>query len=979
MEHWRIPYLGQRRLPSKLEDFELTTFFTFNRSELACIGQRQKPLFKLAVALQIGFIRMSGITLDAVDNVPKRLWRHLADQIGVQDPPDIASLASIYAERPRTLADHQQTAYEKLGFSRLTEHQRRYVVRWLRETLQGRAGVSSLLGELKQWFYEHRILLIADRELKRLISQAHRDQEQQLGDELIKTYSLPTLDQWAKVLTEARSDGTPVQSWLWSPPIKQSTVQISHFFEKIEYLTALGVAGQWPAQINESATRFYGQRRGNRPPSISARITGVRRTIEVGCFLRYALCTASDQMLEMLRRWIRKMVNKAGKETAPQYNEAQGRLRKFAQGVRDRATNKGLTEAELREQLVTLADEALKQSKLTRAALGREWLVDNPRQARAMLKQLLDISLESDGEHPVIMALERLREIYASKGTELPPSASIDLGSRWRAAINGTDRKRALAAFEWATLLKLRLSLRNGSVFLAHSFKYRGYAALLIPKDEWQVQRNHHYGHLKAHQDPKEQLAQYKALLRERLDEFAKAVQDGRVRVDTEGIHLEHQPVSDEDKRVAELRRALHAQHAEGQISDMMLHVDSKVRYSWHLLGREPNSRDELLLAYASAMNLSTAMSAAEVARMIPGMTAEAVRSMTKRLCSERQLRASADAVFQYMQQFEIAGHWGRADLASSDMMSLEIPRNIWQARADPRRRTASMGVYTHAHDRWGFFYDQPVVLNRRQVGVAIEGVVRQRATNDIAQLAVDTHGFTYFGMLIAKLLRFDLCPRLADLKSRRLHVPVDFDVPEILDCVVDRDLDEAEMEAHHDEHVRIAASIYTGHCSAVLALERYGSDARGQPAYDAGVQIGKLLTTIYLLDYFINPAFRSEVQHALNRGESMHTLQRAIHDGQVPSDLAKREETLAGVSSALSLMSNIVMAWNTEQMQAALDRIREAGGQPATEHLRRIAPTAVEGINFRGTFDFPVEKYAERIMPSTAAAAPRRRGWANG
>jgi hypothetical protein len=247
-----------------------------------------------------------------------------------------------------------------------------------------------------------------------------------------------------------------------------------------------------------------------------------------------------------------------------------------------------------------------------------------------------------------------------------------------------------LAAFEWATLLKLRISLRNGSVFLGHSFKYRGYAALLIPKDQWTAQRNHHYGHLKANQDAQAQLGQYKELLRYRLDEFAKAVQDGRARVDDEGIHLHHQVASDEDQRVLDLRRALYAQHAEGQIAEMMLRIDSKVRFSWQLLGREPNSRDELLLAYASAMNLSTAMTSAEVARMIPGVSAQAVRSMTKRLCSEHQLRAAADAAFQYIQQFEIAGHWGRADLASSDMMSLDIPRNIWQARATHAQRVVA-------------------------------------------------------------------------------------------------------------------------------------------------------------------------------------------------------------------------------------------------------------------------------------------------
>lgn len=92
-----------------------------------------------------------------------------------------------------------------------------------------------------------------------------------------------------------------------------------------------------------------------------------------------------------------------------------------------------------------------------------------------------------------------------------------------------------------------------------------------------------------------------------------------------------------------------------------------------------------------------------------------------------------------------------------------------------------------------------------------------------------------------------------------------------------------------------------------------------------------------------------------------MHTLQRAIHDGQIPNELAKREESLAGISSALSLMCDIVMAWN---------------GGPMQGDLRRIAPTGVEGINMRGTLDFPVEEYAERILPSSVVggASPRKR-----
>ncbi len=106
-----------------------------------------------------------------------------------------------------------------------------------------------------------------------------------------------------------------------------------------------------------------------------------------------------------------------------------------------------------------------------------------------------------------------------------------------------------------------------------------------------------------------------------------------------------------------------------------------------------------------------------------------------------------------------------------------------------------------------------------------------------------------------------------------------------------------------------------------------------------------------------------------MNPCRPSHTLQRAIHSGKIPNELAKRGESLAAVSSALSLLSNAVMAWNANHMQTALERIRAAGGDPLSEHLRRIAPTNIEGINLRGTFDFPVGRYAQRILPSSIIA----------
>jgi hypothetical protein len=68
-------------------------------------------------------------------------------------------------------------------------------------------------------------------------------------------------------------------------------------------------------------------------------------------------------------------------------------------------------------------------------------------------------------------------------------------------------------------------------------------------------------------------------------------------------------------------------------------------------------------------------MSAAETARMIPQLSAATVRQAMRWAGDERRLAEASGAVFAYMRQHPIAATWGRSDLASSDMMSLETQR----------------------------------------------------------------------------------------------------------------------------------------------------------------------------------------------------------------------------------------------------------------------------------------------------------------
>ncbi|MBE3063296.1 Tn3-like element IS1071 family transposase, partial [Methylobacterium sp. DB0501] len=819
----------------------------------------------------------------------------------------------------------------------------------------------------RQWLYKNKLVIVHERAIRTLIAAALAQLEVETGTAIAASVDPATLDRWRASVSELRPDGQTQQSWLWAAPAKHSTRQISEVLERIDLLYTLDVHKHL-ADIPDLILRRYARRLVSRPPSAGAKIKEPARTVEVACFLRYCLFTTTDQLILMVQRRIADLWRQAAADVpatvnwAAMYKTLLGELVALsAQGA--------VPDAELRARLEALITETQKRKPPSRASLVREGLIDGIRPVRSLLVAIAKLPWQATGEHPAIEYLAKLQALYLKGSRKLPVEVvAPSLGMIWQVSISSPDRERAFQALEVATLFALRRAVRNGSVWIEHSLSFRGRARLFFTDERWQAESKKHYARLSLPSKAATFLKPLLARVTAGVDAVAAAARSGVLRVDDE-LHLSPLPAEDEDPEVTKLRAALDHRIGEVQLPEVILAVDAQVRFSWIMLGREPRSTDELLMVYAGIMAHGTSLTAVECARMIPQLSATSIRQAMRWARDERRLSQACQAVLEFMQRHPIAATWGRSDLASSDMMTMETTKRVWQARLDPRRNTPSIGIYSHVKDRWGIFHAQPFVLNERQAGVAIEGVIRQEKL-ETSQLAVDTHGYTDFAMSHARLLGFDLCPRLKELKQRHLFVPRGTKVPAEIAAVCEANVDVALIEKHWDSLVHLAASVMSGHASAVAALARFGSAAQGDPIYEAGVQLGRLLRTAFLADYFVKDAFRNELRRVLNRGEAVNALKRAIYTGRISPAQAKRVDEMQAVADALSLMANIVMAWNTSQMQAVLDRWSNRRQVIPPELIGKIAPTRLESINLRGVFRFPVDRYADQILPSRPNAS---------
>jgi hypothetical protein len=61
-------------------------------------------------------------------------------------------------------------------------------------------------------------------------------------------------------------------------------------------------------------------------------------------------------------------------------------------------------------------------------------------------------------------------------------------------------------------------------------------------------------------------------------------------------------------------------------------------------------------------------------------------------------------------------------------------------------------------------------------------------------------------------------------------------------------------------------------------------------------------------------------------------------------------------------------MAWNTQRLQRAVEReSQRTAPRYSIDALQTIGPVGHRHINFRGTYRFPVERYADRLVASAA------------
>lgn len=965
MARYQDVYLGWQSLPRELLDRELEYLRLTDEDITGILDAGFHKRFHIAIGLQLAFTRLTGGRIERLDLVPKALLAQLAGQFGVP-APRIASLKAIYRRR-QSQYPHQIWIMKRLGMEKHGRKHELQLMQFLQDACRGTSSVDRLLETSFKWFYDKKLLIPAESTVRDLAVRAMKDSDQWIYRRIRDQVSEKKTTEWFRLLMEPREEKGSTLGWLQEPPGKKDEDSFKEINAKIHYLESIGVAELDLSKIPQERVEIYHRTLLNLRPAHLRAMPDPNRTVHIACFLRTALGRLKDVVIKQVADTTTQVYSKAMEKVRDNQPKTIAHFRTVIKSFVELIANGDLRSPEVQKQLKELALAQDVEGVASRAEEVRVIIASgSDGRPRKLLRTLMELKVRGADGDPAIANLEKLRGLYTKKKYELPKKPLVVPGI-WNKYVNEEqDREKAMHAFEFHTLSEVRRKLRAGACWIDSSSDHRNPDEMLISPELWAQTRKGHYDRLRLPLNSEDYLEPIIKLASERVMEVAEKVKTGEIKIENGRLKFprveQAHPLAGKQKIAKD---AVIKEIPEAQLPEVLLFVDSKTHFSSKLLGRPAHTEHELKLCYGAMLALGTDMEAKGVAMMIPGLTEEQVGNFMRTIQRENALAKANDAVLSLYNKLPITEFWGDGSSAGADMMSLQTSRHLWNSRRDYKRQTASIGIYDHVSSNLSYAYSQPFVLNNRQVGAAIQGVVSQPEL-EILRVAVDTHGYTDVGMGFAKPLGFDICPRIRNMKNLALTMPRGFEAPEVLKDVVVCGVSVGVIHEKWDEFVRVVASIGNATCSAVTVLERFGSAARGNRTYLAAKHLGRLQRTIFLCDYLLNEEFRKEISRLLTQVENSHKLKRVIYFGQMAHDRGRDKDELFSISQALNLIANIIQYWHAVHIQEGVITVEKRGLEVARNVKASISSSRTGSINMRGRFEFPFGKYAGLLRPET-------------
>jgi TnpA family transposase len=205
-----------------------------------------------------------------------------------------------------------------------------------------------------------------------------------------------------------------------------------------------------------------------------------------------------------------------------------------------------------------------------------------------------------------------------------------------------------------------------------------------------------------------------------------------------------------------------------------------------------------------------------------------------------------------------------------------------------------------------------------RDATYVLDGMIDNETELPLFEHTTDTAGYTELIFALFDLLGFMFSPRIKDLTDQQIYCVDKKIYYKTLGKIIKGTVKTDFVLNHWDTILRIAAAIRLGWVTASLFVSKLQSQHRQSIITKALKEYGKLIKSIYIPKYICREEQQRRVSLQLNKGESLHNLRRWLMFAQEGQIRKSQLQDQANQASALTLVTNAIIVWNTRYMPSA-------------------------------------------------------------
>ncbi len=300
---------------------------------------------------------------------------------------------------------------------------------------------------------------------------------------------------------------------------------------------------------------------------------------------------------------------------------------------------------------------------------------------------------------------------------------------------------------------------------------------------------------------------------------------------------------------------------------------------------------------------------------------------------------------------------WPHLTHTSSDGQKYNVRGNIVFASYSFKSSGKDQGVSVKTFIDEGQRLFHSTVMNsaEREAHYVIDGLMH----NEVVQSDIhstDTHGYSEIIFGVTHLIGISFAPRIKNFKKQHLYA---FIIPreyrELGYSILPRKKINLKLiEDQWDEILRFVATIKLKHTTASQLFRRLSFYSKQHPLYRALKEFGRIIKSIFLLQYIDQLELRQAIEIVLSRVENTNQFSRAVfNDRNQEFPHTTREQQLIA-DSCKRLIQNSIVCWNylyLSQRLCEMDSDKEK--QRLVQAIKRGSVIAWQHINLQGEYDF--------------------------